>query len=58
MRPLSTSLANACHVDESIRRLTEQGETDFQVNLVVLGLDGKPKPNALWMDAVSLNFKD
>ena len=35
-----------------------QGDTDFQVNLVVLGLDGKPKPNALWMDAVSLNFKD
>ena len=45
-------------VTESIRRLTQQGETDFQVNLVVLGLDGKPKPNALWMDAVSLNFKD
>jgi tyrosinase len=45
-------------VTESIRKLTEQGETDFQVNLVVLGLDGKPKPNALWMDAVSLNFKD
>jgi tyrosinase len=45
-------------VTESIRKLTEQGETDFQVNLVVLGLDGQPKPNALWMDAVSLNFKD
>ncbi len=45
-------------VTESVRTLTEQGETNFQVNLVVLGLDGKPKPNALWMDAVSLNFKD
>ena len=45
-------------VTESIRKLTQQGDTDFQVNLVVLGLDGKPKPNALWMDAVSLNFKD
>ncbi len=45
-------------VTESVRKLTEQGETNFQVNLVVLGLDGKPKPNALWMDAVSLNFKD
>lgn len=45
-------------VTESIRKLTAQGDTDFQVNLVVLGLDGKAKPNALWMDAVSLNFKD
>jgi tyrosinase len=43
---------------EAVRRLREQGETDFQVNLVVLGIDGKPKPNALWMDGVSLNFKD
>jgi tyrosinase len=43
---------------ETIRKLTEQGATDFQVNLVVLGLDGKPKPNALWMDGVSLAFKD
>lgn len=43
---------------EAVRRLTEQGETDFQVNLVVLGIDGEPKPNALWMDGVSLNFKD
>jgi len=41
-----------------VRRLTEQGATDFQVNLVVLDIDGKPKPNALWMDGVSLNFKD
>lgn len=45
-------------VTESVRKLSQQGETAFQVNLVVLGLDGKPKPNALWMDAVSLNFKD
>jgi tyrosinase len=43
---------------EAVRRLTEQGETDFQVNLVVLGIDGKPKPKALWMHGVSLNFKD
>ena len=38
--------------------LTEQGATDFQVNLVVLDIDGTPKPNALWMAGVSLNFKD
>jgi tyrosinase len=43
---------------EAVRRLTEKGETSFQINLVVLGLDGKPKPKALWMDGVSLNFKD
>jgi len=28
------------------------------VNLVVLDIDGTPKPNALWMAGVSLNFKD
>jgi tyrosinase len=43
---------------EAVRLLTEQGETDFQVNLVVLDIDGSPKPNALWMEGVSLNFKD
>jgi tyrosinase len=43
---------------EAVRLLTEQGETDFQVNLVVLDIDGTPKPNALWMEGVSLNFKD
>ncbi|HEY0349754.1 MAG TPA: tyrosinase family protein [Pyrinomonadaceae bacterium] len=43
---------------EAIRKLTEQGATDFQVNLVVLDIDGTPKPNALWMAGVSLNFKD
>jgi len=43
---------------EAIAKLSAQGETSYQVNLVVLDIDGKPKPNALWMDAVSLNFKD
>lgn len=43
---------------EAVRRLSDQGETDFQVNLVVLDIDGTPKPNALWMHGVSLNFKD
>lgn len=43
---------------EVIRKFSEQGETEFQVNLVVLDIDGTPKPNALWMDAVSLIFKD
>ena len=43
---------------EAVRRLSEQGETDFRVNLVVLDIDGTPKPNSLWMDGVSLIFKD
>jgi tyrosinase len=43
---------------DTVRKLTAQGATDFRVNLVVLDIDGKPKPNALWMDGVSLNFKD
>ena len=43
---------------DAVRKLSELGATDFQVTLVVLDIDGKPKPNALWMDAVSLNFKD
>jgi tyrosinase len=43
---------------EAVRRLTAQGETDFQINLVVLDIDGTPKPNALWMEGVSLSFKD
>lgn len=43
---------------ETIRKLMAKGENDFHINLVVLDIDGKPKPNALWLDAVSLNFKD
>jgi tyrosinase len=43
---------------DAVRRLGEQGDTDFRVNLVVLDIDGTPKPNALWLDAVSLIFKD
>ena len=45
-------------VTDVIAKLAAQGETDFHINLVVLGIDGTPKPNALWLDAVSLNFKD
>ncbi len=43
---------------DAIGKLSAQGETEFQVNLVVLDIDGTPKTNALWMDAVSLIFKD
>jgi tyrosinase len=45
-------------VTDTVRKLAARGETEFQINLVVLDIDGTPKPNALWLDAVSLNFKD
>ena len=32
------------------------GETAFQVNLVVMNTDGTPAPDALLLNAVSLNF--
>lgn len=43
---------------ETVQKLTDAGATDFQINLVVLDIDGTPKSNAMWMDGVSLNFKD
>jgi tyrosinase len=60
LRPRHRKTPGNFHIDatETIRKLRAQGETDFQINLVVLDIDGTPKPNALWLDAVSLNFKD
>ncbi|HEV2802896.1 MAG TPA: tyrosinase family protein [Pyrinomonadaceae bacterium] len=45
-------------VTDTVAKLKAKGETDFHINLVVLGLDGQPKPDALRLDAVSLTFKD
>ncbi|MEN3331100.1 MAG: tyrosinase, partial [Blastocatellia bacterium] len=45
-------------VTDTISKLMAKGETDFHIDLVVLDINGQPKPNALWLDAVSLNFKD
>ena len=42
----------------AVRRLRGLGATDFRVQLVVLGLDGEPMSNALWIDGVSLTFLD
>lgn len=39
-----------------VNKLKAQGETSFQVNLVVLNTDGTPAHDALLMNAVSLNF--
>lgn len=41
---------------EVVNKLKAQGETSFQVNLVVMNTDGTPAPDALLMNAVSLNF--
>ena len=42
----------------AVQRLLGLGATDFHVQLVVLGLDGAPLNNALWVDGVSLTFLD
>ncbi len=39
-----------------VSKLKAQGETAFQVNLVVMNTDGTPAHDALLMNAVSLNF--
>jgi tyrosinase len=39
-----------------VNKLKAQGETAFQVNLVVMNTDGTPAHDALLMNAVSLNF--
>ena len=43
---------------DAVARLRQQGDTDFQVSLVVLNMDGTPATDALRMDGVSLNFFD
>ncbi len=40
----------------AVNKLKAQGETAFQVNLVVMNTDGTPAPDALLLNAVSLNF--
>jgi len=43
---------------DTVARLRQQGDTDFQVSLVVLNIDGTPATDALHIDGVSLNFFD
>jgi len=43
---------------KTIERLKAQGDTDFQVQIVALDLQGKPSPEVLRLDAVSLMFFD
>jgi len=48
------------HLDatDTVGKLRAQGETDLHINLVVMDVTGQPLSNALWLDAVSLNFFD
>ncbi len=43
---------------ETVQRLLEKGETDFDVHLVVLDLEGKPAKDVLKLSSVSLDFAD
>jgi len=42
----------------TVQKLRAKGAKDFTLHVVVLGLDGKPAPDILRLDAVSLNFFD
>ncbi|SET02241.1 tyrosinase [Nitrosomonas marina] len=43
---------------EAVQRMLANGETDISVHLVVMGLDGKPIDDAVFINGVSLNFMD
>lgn len=43
---------------DTVNRLLVKGEQDLSVHLVVVGLDGQPIDNALYLEGVSLNFMD
>jgi tyrosinase len=60
LRPPHHKTASSIRFDASstVRKLAEAGTTNFQVNLVVLNLDGTLATDALRLDAVSLNFMD
>jgi tyrosinase len=59
-RPRSHKAPAAFRFDckDAVERLRQQGETEFQVTLVVLNLDGSPATDALHLEGVSLNFFD
>jgi tyrosinase len=57
-RPHKTPANFRFDATETIARLRKLGQTDFQVSLVVLNMDGTPATDALHLDGVSLNFFD
>ena len=57
-RPHKTPSSFRIDATEAVRRLSDAGTTEFQVNLVALDLDGSAATDALKLDAVSLKFFD
>lgn len=41
-----------------VKRMLAKGEQDISVHLVMVGLDGRPIDDAVYLDGVSLNFMD
>lgn len=60
LRPRHRKTPFNIHLDatDTVSTLRTQGATDLHVNLVVMDVTGQPLNNALWLDAVSLNFFD
>jgi len=57
-RPHKTPGAFRIDATATVARLRALGETDFQVTLVVLNIDGTLATDALRLEGVSLNFYD
>jgi tyrosinase len=59
-RPRHHKTPGNFHLDatDAVKKLKAAGETAFQVNLVVLNTDGTPADDALFLNAVSLVFKE
>ena len=54
-----TEVITIHYVDyQTVQRMLALGENDISVHLVVMGLDGKPIDDAVFIDGVSLNFMD
>jgi tyrosinase len=60
LRPRHHKTPSSFRLDatKAVRALHADGTQEFQVNLVVLNLDGSPASDALKLDAVSLSFFD
>jgi tyrosinase len=57
-RPHKTPANFRFDCTDTVARLRQQGDTDFQVTLVPMNMDGTAATDALKMDGVSLNFFD
>ena len=57
-RPHKTPAAFRIDATDAVARLKALGDTDFQVTLVVLNIDGSLATDALHLEGVSLNFFD